>query len=107
VYNVWLVKSSTFEPLTLWATYDDPHECLAFASMAMRDFGAVLLQARNITDPWDRGDTVPSMLVYDPTLLLPLSMLVEGACLCEEGLPLPPGQGTDAVAMSSPGPEFH
>lgn len=107
MYNIWIVDSATLGPITLSAAYDDPHECLASASRILMGLGAPLLEARNVTDPWHRGDDVPSMLVYDPTGNLPLSALVEGACLCERGMPLPPHETTAAVAMTSARPEVH
>jgi hypothetical protein len=107
MYNVWIVNSITLEPITLSAAYSDPHECLASASMILKGLGAPLLTAKNVTDPWHRGDEAPSMLVYDPSRNLPVSALVEGACLCEEGLPMPPGETTATVAMIDASPEIH
>jgi len=107
VYNVWIVDNATLKPITLSAAYSDPHECLASASRILKGLGAPLLKARNVTDPWHRGDVAPSMLVYDPTENLPLAALVEGACLCEQGIPLPPQETTAAVPMVSARPEIN
>jgi hypothetical protein len=107
MYNVWIVNSTTLEPVTLSASYSDPHECLASASRMLKGLGAPLLTAQNVLDPWHRGDEAPSLLVYDPSRNLPLSAVIEGACLCEGGLPMLPGEATATVAMTATSPEFH
>jgi hypothetical protein len=85
--------------ITLGASVVDVHESLATASQMMKEMGAPLLEARNVTDPWRTGTKAPSMLVYDPSDSLPHAIVIDGVCLCEGGLPLPPHETTDMVPM--------
>jgi hypothetical protein len=99
VYDVWIVSRASMEKITLGASTLDVHESLASASRLLKGMGAPLLEARNVTDPWHTGTKAPSMLVYDPSDSLPLAAVIEGACLCEGGMPLPPHETTDMVPM--------
>jgi hypothetical protein len=85
--------------ITLGASVGDIHESLATASQMMKQMGAPVLEARNVTDPWHMGTKAPFMLVYDPSDSLPVAAVIVGACLCEGGMPLPPHETTDMVPM--------
>ena len=85
--------------ITLGASVNDIHESLATASRLLKAMGAPVLEARNVTDPWHTGAKAPSMLVYDPSDSLSVAVVIEGACLCEGGTPLPPHETTDMVSM--------
>jgi hypothetical protein len=99
VYDVWIVERASMTRITLGASVVDVHESLATASHILKGMGAPVLEARNVTDPWHTGTKHPSMLVYDPSDSLPLAAVIDGACLCEGGLPLPPHETTDMVPM--------
>lgn len=99
MYTVWIVERASLEKVTLGASVLDAHESLASASRILKGMGAPVLEARNVTDPWHTGTKHPSMLVYDPSGTLPLAAVIEGACLCEGGMPLPPHETTGMVPM--------
>lgn len=87
------------EKITLAVSTEMDHQGLAAAARILAHMGAPVLEARNVTDPWHAGAEHPSMLVYDPSGSLPLAAIIEGACLCEDGLPLAPHETTDMVPM--------
>lgn len=99
MYDVWIVNRASMAKITLGASTGDVHESLASASRLLKGMGAPVLEARNVTDPWHTGTKAPSMLVYDPSDTLLVAVVIEGACLSEGGMPLPPHETTDMVPM--------
>jgi hypothetical protein len=77
-YLVWVVEVKTLKPTRLVDSLPDAEEALSFAGGIVRGFGSALLSARNVE--WMGG----SLLVYDPSGLVTLGVLVEGLSVVEE-----------------------
>lgn len=92
VYHVWIVTSRDLEPIQLSASFIDEQDALGAASGTLTSMGAAVLAARNA---YRNGSL--TLLVYDPTGLLPFSAFVEGAVLSENGRSLPPNETTETI----------
>jgi len=92
VYHVWIVTSRDLEPIQLGASFTDEQDALGAASGTLTAMGAAVLAARNA---YRNGSL--TLLVYDPTGLLPVSAFVEGAVLSENGRSLPPNETTETI----------
>lgn len=106
MYNVWIVEHPSLKAITLSATYSSAEEALASASRLLKGLGAPTLTASNLFEPWG-GTPLPSLVVYDPSSSVPFAALIEGACLCDQGLPMLPDEHLGPVAMHQPGPEIN
>ncbi len=99
MYHVWIVNSRDLQPIRLSDSFKDEHEALASCSRILTGLGAPLLAARNT----ERNNRL-SLLVYDPTGTLPVSALVDGAVLSEDGRTLSPHETTETVMPLPAGP---